>query len=78
MQTSPAVRRFAFRLRLRARLSTFLRGFDGSDVLTIAALALIGAGVALLSVAAALVVVGALVALLTPIGTSIRIFVRGK
>lgn len=76
---SVSARFFAARLALTIALTGLVRSVDGSDLLTLGALGLIGTGVALVaSVGWALLVVGLLLSLLTPVGTALRIFVRGK
>lgn len=76
MTPTSSVRRFELRLRLYTLLLRAVRSVDGSDLLTVAALGLIGAGITLALWGA--VVVGALVLTATPVGTSLRIFIRGK
>lgn len=76
MTPTSSVRRFELRLRLYTLLLRAVRSVDGSDLLTVVALGLIGAGITLAAWGA--VVVGALVLTATPVGTSLRIFIRGK
>jgi len=76
MGPSPSARRFATRRRLSIAFVRVVRGFDGSDLLTVAALSLLFIGLAMPSVAFG--VVGGLLILLTPIGVALRMFVRGR
>lgn len=73
---SASARRFAFRLRLSHRIRRFITTTDGSDVLTVVALAMLFVG--LLAPSWAFGVIGALLVLLTPIGTALRILIRGR
>lgn len=76
---SLSARFFAARLRLTIALTRLVSVIDTSDLLTLATLGLIGAGVAAVaSTGWALLIVGLLLSLVTPIGTALRIFVRGK
>lgn len=75
-QPTAATRRWASRLRLANSIRRFARGIDGSDVLTVVALAFLFIG--LLAPSWAFGVVGALLTLLTPIGTALRILIRGR
>lgn len=75
-QPTESARRFGARLRLYVALTRVIRGVDGTDVLTIVALALLFVGLALPS--AAFGVVGGLLVLLTPIGTALRLLIRGR
>ena len=76
---SVSARFFAARLRLTLALTRLVSAVDASDLLTVATLGLVGAGVALVATTGwALLIVGLLLSLLTPIGTALRIFVRGK
>jgi len=52
--------------------------FDGGDILTLAALALVWYGLSLFAPPLAFVVVGFLLVLVTPIGAALRILLRGK
>ena len=76
MTVSPSARRFEARLRLYLALRRIIVGVDASDILTVLALAGIFAGLALPS--AAFGAVGFLLMLLTPIGTALRVFIRGR
>lgn len=76
MGPSPAVRRFAFRLRLQVNLRRFIRGTSFSDVLTVVSLSFLFIGLAMPS--AAFAVVGGLLVLLTPIGAALRLLIRGR
>ena len=79
MGPSSAARRFEARLRLYIEVRRVITAVDGSDLLTVASLLLVAAGVG--SVAGpgwACIGVGLLLSLLTPIGTALRIFVRGR
>jgi len=79
MGPSAAARRFATRLRLSRRVKKALREVDASDVLTVVCLALLGTGVTVnLGIGAGLIAVGGLLVFVTPIGTALRIFVRGR
>lgn len=73
---SPSARRFDARLRLYTALLRVIRGIDGSDLLTVTSLAFLFIGLALPSVAFA--VIGGLLVLLTPIGTALRVLIRGR
>lgn len=75
-QPTPAARRWESRLRLTLSIRRFIRGIDGSDVLTVVALSLLFVG--LMAPSWAFGVVGALLTLLTPIGTALRILIRGR
>lgn len=75
-QPSDGARRFALRLRLYVMLVRFARGFDLSDVVLLASLAFVFAGLALPSWAFG--VVGFLLLPLTPIWTNIRLLIRGR
>ena len=76
MVPSPSTRLFGARLRLYAELRRLIRGTDGSDVLTVLALAGVFAGFALPSLAFG--VTGGLLLLLTPIGAALRVLIRGR
>jgi len=79
MGPSPSARRFAARLRLYVELRRIVRAVDGSDVLTVVSLALLAVGVSVVaSPGWACILVALLLALLTPVGTALRIFVRGR
>lgn len=75
-QPTAATRRWEGRLRLANSIRRFARGVDGSDVLTVVALTFLFVG--LLAPSWAFGVVGALLTLLTPIGTALRILIRGR
>lgn len=75
-QATESAHRFRARLRLYVALTRVVRGIDGTDVLTVAALALLFVGLAAPS--AAFGVVGGLLVLLTPIGTALRLLIRGR
>lgn len=75
-EVTAATRRFDARLRLYASLRRFLRQTDGTDVLTIVSLTLLFIGLAAPSLAFG--VVGGLLVLLTPIGTALRLIIRGR
>ena len=75
-EPTAGTRRFEARLRLYVLLLRFIRQTDGSDILTLVSLAMLFTGLALPS--AAFGVVGGLLVLLTPIGTALRVFVRGR
>lgn len=75
-EVTAATRRFDARLRLYVSLRKMIRETDGTDVLTIVSLALLGIGLTLPAIG--LIVVGGLLVLLTPIGTALRVFVRGR
>lgn len=76
MGPSPAARRFDARLRLYVDMRKLYRRIDASDVLTIISLTFLFVGLALPS--AAFGVVGGLLVLLTPIGTALRVLIRGR
>ena len=75
-QPTEGARRFGARLRLYVALARVVKGVDGSDLLTVAALGLLFVGLAMPSWAFG--VVGALLTLLTPIGTALRMLIRGR
>jgi len=75
-EVKASTRRFDARLRFYARLRKFLRDTDGADVLTVVALGFLFVGLALPSLAFG--VVGGLLVLLTPIGTALRLLIRGR
>jgi hypothetical protein len=71
----------SFRTRLftwRLRAAQAVRSIDATDFLTVIALGLLWAGVAMLNVAVACIVAGSLLALLTPVGAAVRILLRGR
>lgn len=76
MQPTAAAKRFGTRLRLVARL----RRTSPETIMTIAALLLLGVGLAWVSSNPgwAFILVGGLLALLTPIGAALRILIRGR
>jgi hypothetical protein len=74
--TRPSLRVRLFAARLR--LGQMLRAIDSGDVLSVAALGCLFAGVAMLSLPAAFIVTGSLLALLTPVGAAVRILLRGR
>lgn len=79
MGPSPSARLFAARLRLYASLTRAVRGFDGSDVLTVVTFVLLAVGVSMIAgIGWALIVSGVVLSLLTPLGTALRIFIRGR
>ena len=79
MGPSSSARRFDARLRLLIDLRRLLAAVDGSDVLTVMAIAAIAAGVYLVAGPGwALVAGGVVVALMTPIATGLRILIRGR
>lgn len=79
MGPSPSARRFDARLRLLVDLRRLLAAVDGSDLLTLMAVAAIATGVYLVAGPGwALIAGGVLVALMTPIATGLRILIRGR
>lgn len=81
MTPTPAVRRFDARLRLLVDLHRLVRSLDGSDALTVLALAGIGGGITIEELhgpGLGLFAAGIVLAFMTPIGTAIRILIRGR
>ena len=76
MTPSAAARRFDVRLRLYTLVYRAARSVDAVDLVTVSALGLLLAGLTL--PAAGLAVVGALLIPITPIGTAIRLLIRGR
>ena len=79
MGPSQSARLFGARMRLYATLTRAVRGFDGSDVLTVLTLALLGIGVGVTAgFGWACIVLALALSLLTPLGTALRVFIRGR
>lgn len=75
-QPSRGARLFAVRVRVIRSAAEFIRGIDFVDVLTVVALTFLFIGLAAPSWAFG--VIGGLLTLLTPIGTALRILIRGR
>lgn len=80
MRPSLSVRLFAARLRAIFAIRRYIRGIDGSDLLSAFVVVGIGAGVGLMTASLGAGLVAAALATLpvTPIGTGFRILVRGR
>lgn len=81
MTPTPSVRRFDARLRLLVDLRRIVRAFDGSDALTVLALAGIGGGVTIEELGGpglGIFLAGVVLSFLTPIGTAFGILIRGR
>lgn len=79
MRPSFSARLFEARLRLIADVRRVIRAIDGSDVLTVLALAGIGGGVFLVAgMGYALLTSGIVLATMTPIGAAFRVLIRGR
>ena len=79
MTPSSSARRFDVRLRLLVDLRRLIRAVDASDILTVVALAAIGAGTFLVGgPGPALLITGIVLAAMTPIGAAFRLLIRGR
>jgi hypothetical protein len=80
MRPTLSVRLFAARLRTMQAIHRLLTGIDGSDLLSAFVVIGIGAGVGLMTASLGAGLVAAALATLpvTPIGTGVRILVRGR
>lgn len=78
-QPSDKAIRFRARLRFYVALTRAAHGFDASDLLTLVVFGLLAAGIVIVAGPGwACIFVALLLSLMTPVGTALRVFIRGR